>query len=214
MFQVMLWFHPGQCDGHNDHPPSQANPLKQVLRLWESLDTDWDKQRSRELVARWLHPKLTRLSQRQQPWNDWALNVELDQGMADVGEESPFQGSHDTFPTGQPQRVAYQDAWVTARVEMNVVNLFSHWVTLRCQYDAYWENRTALAPGAKTALHSFDSEEWQAVLADETVMQQWSIDTAQGVVQDVILEPAAEVTGAAKAANPLDPKTGTGHEGS
>ena len=142
--------------------------------------------RSRELVARWLHPKLARLAKGEEPWDDWKLDETMPTGSGT--SEVPYAGQHTTFPTGRPNRVDYPDGWEAGRVEMNVVNLCDVWVTITCHYDGQWENRTALAPGTGTSLHGYDGEEWSAQV-DGVTVHAWNLDTAGGIVHDIVVAP-------------------------
>lgn len=181
-FQVFLWYHAGDCNASSTQTRGET---KELLRLGESLSTNWNTFNNRNRVGRWMYEKVLKLSK----------------ARARSSESEPMQSKGTTSINPQASHGAQWSSvpientreWAGGQVFLNLLNVGNESVTLKTQKYL----KTALIPisgelgtlmaGAGKHMLSHEHDRWGAVWASGGLAKEWTVDISNGHVQDIVI---------------------------
>jgi hypothetical protein len=190
LFQVHLWFYPGDCSKTGVDPPTLAGASaevsnKQVLRLMEALHTSWNTYSNRMSVGRWLHTQLMAL----RPGK--VLPVDSIASPPDMRTVS----TRDTVGGGGTIRLAWDleraprdlAQWASGgHVDVVVQNTRAEAVVVwrsRAATPEMFDQVAVVEPNTNARWESHEREMWQVDTFGGELIRSWAVDCALGVVQ-------------------------------
>lgn len=198
-----------------DH--SRQPRAKEVLKLGESIHTRWGLHDRRLRVGKWLHEKLasvvpgskqpipdrwTHPSLRNVEGADEATGMPVSPSETAPSSASPSSGSStpSLVAPGVDITMAWHNLpsrsseWPGGLVDLMLMNLGDKALILQeyqppgCGKGIASADRVQLAPGKSARISSYERHCWIARDAEQqTVVGQWTVDRADGLVQDILL---------------------------
>jgi len=209
LFQVHLWFYPGDCAGTSAANTSTGVSDKEVFRLMETLHTSWNSFPLRYWTGRWLHSHIRGLraghvgdlSDSDRALSDSAARTDRGQRGSKVElDDSTAEAHHESLPANDSHAVAVMDykyapeelrGWASGgHVDVVVTNTRDFAVVVwRSRYatgDAF-EQVALLEAGIGGRWESHEHERWQVDSFGGELIATWAVDLAHGIVQDFVL---------------------------